>query len=98
MIYVVATFHLHPGALEPFVGLAHAVIDASRREEGCIVYDLQASVTDPDRVVMVEKWESREALDRHFGSNHIANFTRSNKPYVVSVKAEVIHPQRIEVL
>lgn len=98
MIYVVATFHLHPGTLEPFVGLAHAVIDTTRRETGCILYDLHASVTDPDRVVMIEQWESRDAFDRHLGSNHIANFTRSNKPYVVAVKVEVIHPQRIEVL
>ncbi|KKC37249.1 hypothetical protein WH87_11835 [Devosia epidermidihirudinis] len=98
MIYVVATFHLHPGKLEPFVVAAHAAIDASRRETGCFLYDLHASVTDPDRVVMLEQWETREALDRHLSSNHIANFTHTNKPYVVSVKVEVIHPQRIEVL
>ena len=96
MIYVVATFTIQPGTLEPFVDAAHPAIEATRRESGCVLYDLHASVTDPERVVFVEQWESREALDAHFASPHLAAFAIANRPFVVSVKTEIIYPDRVE--
>lgn len=98
MIYVVATFTITPGSLEPFVDAARPAIEATRREPGCILYDLHASITDPERVVFVEQWASREALADHFAMPHMAQFAIDNKPFVVSVKVEIIHPDRVEVL
>lgn len=38
----------------------------SRGDEGCRNIDLCASVTEPGRVVVIEKWASRDAQRRHF--------------------------------
>lgn len=98
MIYVVATFRIRPGALEPFVEAAYLLIDAARREPGSIYYDLHASVTDPDRVMCFEQWSDRAAFDRHLASSHLATFSAAIADFVLSSKVEIIHPDHIDTL
>lgn len=98
MIYVIATFRLRPGALEPFVEAAYALIDVARREAGCVYYDLHASVTDPDRVMCFEQWSSRSAFDQHIETPHLATFSAAIKDLILSSKVEIIHPERVETL
>lgn len=40
----------------------------TRGQDGCRNVDLCASVTTPDRIVIVQKWESPEAQAAHFDS------------------------------
>ena len=42
------------------------------REEGCIRYDLFCDLDDPTKFTFVEEWASRELLDKHGQSAHIA--------------------------
>jgi len=98
VIYVIATFRIRPGALEPFVEAAYALIDVARREAGCIYYDLHASVTDPDRVMCFEQWSDRAAFDTHFATPHLAAFSAAIKDFVLSSKVEIIHPERVDTL
>jgi quinol monooxygenase YgiN len=98
VIYAVVTFTIKPGTLEPFVDAAVPTIEATRRETGCILYDLLASVTDPERVVFLEQWESREALTLHSAAPHVADFKAASQPFVVSSRMEIIHPDFTELL
>lgn len=98
MIYVVATFRLHPGALEPFVEAAYALIDVARREPGCVYYDLHASVADPDRVMCFEQWQDRPAFDRHMATPALASFSAAIEPLVLSSRVDVIHSDHIDTL
>lgn len=98
MIYVVATFRIRPGALEPFVEAAYAVIDAARREAGCIYYDLHASVTDPDRLQCFEQWSDRSAFDLHLATAHMSTFSQAIAPLILSTRVEIIHPDRVDTL
>ncbi|MCR6673971.1 putative quinol monooxygenase [Devosia ginsengisoli] len=96
VIYVIATFRLRPGALEPFVEAAYALIDVARRDPGCIYYDLHASVTDPDRVMCFEQWQDRPAFDHHLATPAVTAFNTAIEGLVLSSKVEIIHPDRIE--
>lgn len=98
MIYVVATFRIRPGALEPFVEAAYALIDAARRAPGCLYYDLHASVTDPDRVLCFEQWSDRPAFDQHLATPDMATFSAAIEPLVLSRKIEIIQPGQIDTL
>lgn len=49
------------------------LVVASRRDHGCISYDLLASESTPGTFVTIEKWESQEDLDAHMSSSHIAD-------------------------
>jgi len=48
-----------------------AMIAASRAEAGCIDYAYAVDLLDPHLIRVSERWESREALDRHAASDHI---------------------------
>lgn len=96
MIYVAATFRIRPGTIEPFVEAAYAVIDAARREPGCLLCDLHASVTDPDRLVCIEQWDSKQSYDRHPATPHLVNFSKAIEPFVISTRVEIIYPDHVE--
>lgn len=96
MIYVIADVRIRPGTLEAFAAIAQSCITLSRQEPGCRRYDLHASITDPEGLVFVAQWESREALDAHYATPHLAEFQEANKAFVVASRVEVIHPGEVE--
>ena len=49
----------------------------SRGQAGCRNIDLCASLTTPDRFVVVEKWESPEAQRAHFDSPEMVEMAES---------------------
>ena len=67
------TYHTKPGKRQDFLdGLSAAGIrDAVRAEAGCLQYDYYLSVSDPDEVLLVERWESREAQKLHLTQPHM---------------------------
>jgi quinol monooxygenase YgiN len=71
-VVVVGSFKAEPGkeaeALEAFKSL----VEPTHGEEGCILYALHQGTDDPSRLAFVERWESRELLDAHLASPHIA--------------------------
>jgi quinol monooxygenase YgiN len=55
-----------------------ALLERSERgavaEPGCRRYTFAATISDPDRFVLVSEWENQEALDGHYGSQTFADF------------------------
>lgn len=96
MIYVVATLIIRPGSLGAVMAAAKACIAETRKEKGCIAYDVNTSVSDPDTLVFVEKWERREDLTAHSRSPHLAAWREASNPHLVSKTVEVVHPERVE--
>ena len=47
---------------------ARLILGPTRIQPGCISCRLYQDFDDPDAVFLVEEWESREKLDRHFDS------------------------------
>jgi len=50
------------------------MVDASRAEEGCIEYGYAEDVFDRGLIHVKELWIDQAALDRHFASDHIADW------------------------
>lgn len=98
MIYVIATLRIRPGTLEAAVEAATPCIEATRLEPGCALYDLHASLTDPERLVFFEQWESQEALASHFQSAHLRAWAKAGQAFIVSSRVEIVHPDRVETL
>ncbi|MBO6719986.1 MAG: antibiotic biosynthesis monooxygenase [Rhizobiaceae bacterium] len=96
MIYVVATLALKPGSKEALTGPARACIAETRKEKGCISYDLLASVTDDDTMVFVERWETREDLTAHSKQPHLLAWRDASNPHLVSRTIEIVHPEKVE--
>lgn len=100
MIYMVATLKIKPGSLPEFIAAAKTCIAETRKEEGCISYDLHQSVTDDDTLVFVERWTDQAAVDAHFQADHFKVWREIGSPYFLDRKIEIveIEADRVKVL
>lgn len=51
-----------------------ALVEPTRKEDGCVQYDVHRSTTEPGRFVFYENWESKDHLDRHLATPHLKEF------------------------
>jgi quinol monooxygenase YgiN len=47
------------------------LIEPSRKDEGCISYELYQDTTNPGKFTFIEKWKSKELLDAHLKAPHL---------------------------
>lgn len=71
LVLVVGHFRLPPERLDEARPMMRRVIDATRREPGCLSYSYAEDVADPGLIRVSEAWESREALAAHFATPHM---------------------------
>lgn len=71
-IIVIARVKARAEARETLITAAKTCIAETRKEAGCVSYDMHESVTDPGRFVFVEQWADRAALDAHMVAPHLA--------------------------
>lgn len=70
---VVARIKAKPDRVGAVKNLLRGLVEPTRREAGCIVYELLQNTADPTDFTFVEEWSGREALDEHLSSEHIRN-------------------------
>lgn len=69
---VVAIAHAKLGKEAVLEKALREAIAPTHTEAGCLLYALHRDAQDPGTFVFVEKWTTKEALDAHLGSAHIA--------------------------
>lgn len=101
MIHVIATIELAPGTRDAFLAAFRANVPAVLAEAGCIEYgpaiDAETDIptqarVGPDRVVIVEKWESVDHLKAHAVAPHMKAYRAGVKDYVRSMELRVLSP------
>jgi quinol monooxygenase YgiN len=98
MIYIVATLTIKPETRAELIAAAQECMAATRKETGCLAYDLYESVSDASKLVFVERWESAECLEPHRTSDHMKAFGRvAVKCFDAPPKIEVITPEKVDV-
>jgi quinol monooxygenase YgiN len=70
-ITVVATFQACPGKETELKEALIGLVAPTRKETGCINYDLHASPEDPAKFLFHENWTSKAHLDAHLANTHI---------------------------
>jgi quinol monooxygenase YgiN len=98
MIYVIATIQVKPDKHGPYLAGARAMIAATRKEDGCIFYDLTQSITAPNEFTFVERWTTRAALEAHFDTPHMAIWQAIGKDCVAGRVVEIITSSHVETL
>jgi quinol monooxygenase YgiN len=101
MIHVIATVTVKPGKRDAFLAEFHRIVPLVHAEAGCIEYgptvDIASgmSVQGPLRenvAVIVEKWESLEALHAHTQAAHMADYRVRVRDFVESVTLQILAP------
>ena len=98
MIYVVATMHIKPEKREEVLAAARIAIALTRKEKGCQAYDLHISVTEPSKLVFVERWDDRDCLTAHMQMPHFLEWRKVANAAISARKVEIIHAGKVEVL
>ena len=70
-IRVVARVVALPDQVEEVKSVLLGLIEPTRKEQGCIVYELLQNQADPTDFTFVEEWESQALLEAHLASAHI---------------------------
>lgn len=70
MITVVAKSYVKSGKLDEMLELTQEMVEKTVREHGCIKYELCQDVNAPNTLVILEAWESEDALNTHMASEH----------------------------
>ena len=101
MVHVIAVITAKPGKREEVLRHFRANVPAVRAEKGCIEYGAAVD-TDPalpiqtrygaDAFVVVEKWESMEALKAHAAAPHMASYAARTKDLIASRVIHVLSP------
>jgi quinol monooxygenase YgiN len=98
MIHVVAIITAKPGQRETILAAFRANVPAVHAEKGCIEYgpaiDAEGSPAKfgADTFVVVEKWESADALKAHAASPHMAAYAAKTKELIASRVIHVLQP------
>lgn len=90
MISVIASIQIKPLCKTRFLEIFKANVPAVKTEKGCLEYsptvdvetELPRQNMDADRIVIVEKWSSLDALRAHLAAPHMAAYREKVKDLV----------------
>ncbi len=68
---VTATFQARPGKETELRAALNGLLAPTRKEAGCINYDLHVASDGAGKFLFYENWTSQAALDAHLKSPHI---------------------------
>jgi quinol monooxygenase YgiN len=101
VIHVVAVITAKPGMRGQILESFHANMPVVHAEKGCIEYgpavDAEGagsfqSKFGPDTFVVIEKWESLDALKAHGASPHMAAYAAKTREMIASRVIHVLQP------
>jgi quinol monooxygenase YgiN len=101
MIHVVAIITAKPGMREAILTEFRANMPAVHAEQGCIEYgpaiDAEGmgkiqTPLGPDSFVVIEKWESLDALKAHGAAPHMAAYAAKTREMIASRVIHVLTP------
>ncbi|HZB93002.1 MAG TPA: putative quinol monooxygenase [Stellaceae bacterium] len=101
MIHVIAIITAKPGQREAILAAFRANMPAVHAEKGCIEYGPAVDAEGfggfqtrfgADAFVVVEKWESADALKAHAASPHMAAYAAKTKDLIASRIIHVLQP------
>jgi quinol monooxygenase YgiN len=75
------TFIAKEGSQAKMKELLTAMVEPSKAEDGCILYDIYQYENNPRKFMAVETWRDEAALDGHKASKHYAVYKSSYEPF-----------------
>ena len=70
-LHVVAIAETSADKAEELKSVCLGLIEPTRKEVGCISYNLYQDSTNPGRFTFIENWKSKEHLDVHLKTPHL---------------------------
>jgi len=84
MIVVTGSVTARKDSLEEISRLSLEHVHRSRKEDGCISHAVHIDCENPLRLVFIEEWADRAALQTHFAVPASRDFIRALQPLVAA--------------
>ena len=85
---VIARFVAKPGKADELRSVAMGLLAPTRREDGCLLYELLVNESDPNELTFVEEWRDGKALEAHLATEHVA-YARSRLADLVAAPLDL---------
>ncbi|MDR1875857.1 MAG: antibiotic biosynthesis monooxygenase [Synergistaceae bacterium] len=82
MIVVTSTFRAKSGKRGEVAGLARPCVEETRKEKGCVRYELFLSSEDEVTLQFIEEWTDLDSLRAHLKSPCLAKFKEAREGLV----------------
>lgn len=101
MIHVVAVITAKPGKRDAILQHFRANVPAVRAEKGCIEYGAAVDAENalpiqtrwgPETFLVIEKWETMDALKAHAAAPHMAAYGAKTKEFIASRVIHILSP------
>lgn len=67
---VIARVKARPGKVDELLSILGSLVEPTRKEPGCISYNLFQNNQDPTDFALIEEWKNNEALESHLATKH----------------------------
>jgi quinol monooxygenase YgiN len=101
MINVIAVITAKPGMRDSVLQAFRANVPAVKAEQGCIEYGAAVDLENgpkfqtkygPDTFLVIEKWESMDALKAHAAAPHMAAYAAKTKDMIAIRTIHILSP------
>lgn len=88
MLFINVTYTMKPGMRETFLKevQSQGILDAVRREDGCIRYAYYLPVEEDNTLLLAECWRDRAAQQAHLTTPHMAQLGKIKQQCVTDTK------------
>jgi quinol monooxygenase YgiN len=99
MLHILVTMQIKDGSMEEFLAICAELRPLVLQEKGCLAYEYTREVPSPlgiqepletNRITLIERWESLEALQAHLEAPHMKQAGPRMKDLRSSVTARVL--------
>ena len=90
---VVARVKARPGRVNELLSVLNSMVEPTRKEPGCISYELLQNNEDPTDFTLIEEWQSDTALQSHFATKHFKE-ALTKMPNLIAAEPDIrrYHP------
>ena len=79
--------------IEELKALLKSTIEETKKEDGYLMYEVFQTKSNPVEFIVIDSWESEEALNRHYETAHYSHFINNFKQYNAHIE-----PFELEIL
>ena len=82
---IIAKIEAKPESLDVVKSAVFKLIEPTRKEKGCIQYDLHQDNQQPEVFIFVENWEGQALWEAHMQSTHLLDFIKDTEGLLVDL-------------
>ena len=83
-IRIIARLIARPDAIDALRAECLAMLEPTRKEAGCVRYELLANIANPAEFTFVEEWADQAAIDAHMQTPHLKAVVADSAPLLAA--------------